>query len=316
MDDLLWRHLRELPAFRALLRAVEARFYADLPLPRPVLDLGCGDGHFASVAFDGPLEAGLDPWWGPLSEARGRRAHRLLVQAEGGRMPYPDGTFATVVSNSVLEHIPVVQPVLAEVARVLQPGGLFYFCVPGPDFLPLLSVGRALDRVGLRGLEDSYRAFFNRISRHYHCDGPEVWGRRLEMAGLRLRCWWPYFPPRALVALEWGHYLGLPALVCKGLTGRWVLWPSRLNLWLTERVVRPFYRESLSSSLPRCSAALRSSLQTQGGEWGEGAPSLSQGEGWGEGGSAGESPHRPTEASAGAYIFFVAQKETHTASEC
>jgi len=245
VNDLLWRHLRDLPAFRALLRATEARFYADLPLPRPMLDLGCGDGHFASVAFDPPPEVGFDPWWGPLTEARRRGAYRVLAQAEGARMPYPDGYFATVVSNSVLEHIPQVQPVLNEVARVLRPEGVFYFCVPGPNFLPFLSVGRALDRLGLHPLGEAYRRFFNRISRHHHCDGAEVWARRLEMAGLRLVRWWPYFPRQATIALEWGHYLGLPSLVCKKLTGRWILWPSRANLWLTERLIRPLYEEPL-----------------------------------------------------------------------
>lgn len=248
MDDLLWRQVREVPAFRALLRAVEARFYAGLPLPRPVLDVGCGDGHFASVAFDEPLEAGFDPWWGSLAEARGREAYCVLAQAEGARMPYADSTFATVVSNSVLEHIPQVEPVLAEVARVLQPGGWFYFCVPGPHFLPFLSVGRALDRMGLRTWGEVYRRLFNRISRHHHCDGAEVWARRLEAAGLRCVRWWPYFSRRALAALEWGHYLGLPSLVCKRLTGRWVLWPSRANLWLTGRVLQPLYEESLAGN--------------------------------------------------------------------
>jgi SAM-dependent methyltransferase len=245
VDDLLWRHVQEIPAFRALLRAVEARFYADLPLARPVLDLGCGDGHFASIAFAKPLEAGFDPWRGPLMEARERRAYRGLAQAEGVHMPYPDSYFATVVSNSVLEHIPQVQPVLAETARVLQPGGAFYFCVPGPNFLPFLSIGRALDRVGLRPSGDVYRRFFNHISRHHHCDGADVWERQLERAGLRLVRWWPYFSRQALTALEWGHYLGLPSLVCKKLTGRWVLWPSRINLWLTERLLRPLYEEPL-----------------------------------------------------------------------
>ena len=52
-DDLLWQHLKDLPYFRALLRAVEARFYADLTLGEPALDLGCGDGHFASLALAG-----------------------------------------------------------------------------------------------------------------------------------------------------------------------------------------------------------------------------------------------------------------------
>lgn len=291
VDDLLWRHLCDLPAFRALLRAVEASFYADLPLAHPVLDLGCGDGHFASVAFDGPLEAGFDPWWEPLTEARKRRAYHLLAQADGARMPYPDGYFATVVSNSVLEHIPQVQPVLAEIARVLQPGGWFYFCVPGPNFLPFLSVGRVLDGVGLCSLGEAYRRFFNRISRHHHCDGAEVWGRRLEAAGLRLVRWWPYFSRRALVALEWGHYLGLPALVSKKLAGRWLLWPTRVNLWLTERLVRPFYQESLSldGSTERSTDECCRPQQTS---------ALSV-----------RSRRRIAEASAGAYLFLVARKE-------
>mgnify|MGYP001161512639 FL=1 len=49
-DDLLWQQLKTLPAFRALLRAVEARFYEQIPLPDPILDIGCGDGNFAQLA--------------------------------------------------------------------------------------------------------------------------------------------------------------------------------------------------------------------------------------------------------------------------
>jgi len=98
----LEQQLQELPAFRALLRATEARFYADLPLIQPVLDLGCGDGHFASVAFPAGLEVGLDPWWGPLQEARTRGIYRQLTHASGAAMPFAVASFATVVSNSVL----------------------------------------------------------------------------------------------------------------------------------------------------------------------------------------------------------------------
>jgi hypothetical protein len=72
-----------------------------------------------------------------------------------------------------------------------------------------------------------------------------VWEQRLEKAGLELVRSWTYFSRRALVALEWGHYFGLPSLVAKKLTGRWILWPSRVNLWLTERLVRPLYEEPL-----------------------------------------------------------------------
>lgn len=255
-EDLLWKQLQELPAFRGLLRAVEARFYVDgppgsknrLPLPRPVLDVGCGDGHFASVTFDESLDVGLDPWWIPLTEARDRQVYRILAQADGAKMPYPDGVFASAISNSVLEHIPSVERVLVETTRVLRPGAPFYFCVPSDNFSPFLSVGRALDALRLRPAANAYRRFFNRISRHCHCDNAEAWRVRLERAGLALDHWWPYFSRGALTALEWGHYLGLPALIAKRLTGRWILWPSRANLWFTERLLRRYYDEPVPES--------------------------------------------------------------------
>ncbi len=241
--DFLATQLKELPYFRAFLRAVESTFYQDLPLPQPTLDLGCGDGHFAARTFPRPLDVGLDPWWAPLQEARHHHSHayRLLTQADGAAMPFPDRAFASAVSNSVLEHIPHLDAVLAETARVLQPGAPFYFCVPNHRFLETLSIGRALDKMGLRPLGNAYRAFFNRISRHHHCDDPATWETRLNRAGFDVVTWWHYFPPRALHILEWGHYFGLPSLMVKKLTGRWILAPTQWNLGWLERRLRPLY---------------------------------------------------------------------------
>jgi SAM-dependent methyltransferase len=244
--DFLTLHLRDLPYFRGLLRAVEARLYQDVDLPAPTLDVGCGDGHFASVAFDRPLEAGIDPWEGPIREAAQRRtgasvAYRLLVLGDAGQAPFADGTFASALSNSVLEHIPHVEAVLAETARLLRPGAPFAFCVPNHQFLGSLSIGRACDRLGLQGLGDRYRAFFNRIARHVHCNPPEVWQTRLEQAGFTLEKWFHYYPPAAMQVSEWGHFLGLPSLLARKLTGRWVIVPSRWNLALTARLVRRYY---------------------------------------------------------------------------
>ncbi len=241
--DHLWLHLRGLPYFRALLRAVEARVYDDVELPAPTLDLGCGDGHFAALTFDRPLEVGLDPWEGPLREAAGRGAYDLLTLADGGKMPFPDDHFASAVSNSVLEHIPQVDDVLVELARVLKPGGRFVFCVPSHNFTQNLSVARFLDALRLRPLAQAYRDFFNRISRHEHTDSPEVWVERLENAGFTVQRWWHYFSPGALRVLEWGHYFGLPSWVSRALFGRWILSPTRWNLALTRKYVQPYYDE-------------------------------------------------------------------------
>ncbi len=255
--DFLWLHLQDLPAFRALLRAVEARLYQDLlPLAEPVLDVGCGDGHFASVAFPEPLAAGIDPDAAVLREARERGAYRLLSRSLGDALPFPDGHFATVVSNSVLEHIPAVEPVLAEIARVLchpdvRPlgrhveGGRFIFCVPGDRFTELLFFPQLFRALRLEALARAYERYFNRISRHRHCDGPDVWRERLAAAGLRLTDSFYYFSVRANHALDLGHYFGAPSLVAKRLTGRWILVPTRRNLALTERWLRPLYEEPL-----------------------------------------------------------------------
>jgi SAM-dependent methyltransferase len=245
VDDLLWRHLKDLPAFRALLRATEARFYQDIELPEPCLDLGCGDAHFASVAFSHLLAAGIDPWWLPLREARRRTAYRVLAQADGAALPFASGHFASAVSNSVLEHIPDLDPVLADLARVLRPGAPFIFCVPSEHFLEFLSISGGLRRLGLKSAAGAYESFFNRISRHHHCDSPHTWNERLIRAGFEIERSWYYFSPGALRALEWGHYLGAPAAISKVLTGKWVLSPMRANLWLTDKILRPFYEEPL-----------------------------------------------------------------------
>ncbi len=247
MRDYLTPQLRELPYFRALLRAVEARFYEHIDLPGPVLDLGCGDGHFASRAFQAPLDIGLDPWWGQILEAGERKAYNDLVCAGGDRMPFPTDYFSSAVSNSVLEHIPDLDPVLAETARVLKPGSPFIFCVPNHRFLETLSISGWLDKLKLTGLANLYRRFFNRISRHYNCDSHPVWKDRLAQAGFVIEKWWDYFPPRSLRLLEWGHYFGTPSWAAKMIFGRWIVAPHAWNLVLTDRLVRPHYLAE-----PRC----------------------------------------------------------------
>lgn len=241
--DYLWEQISDLPYFRGLLRAVEARFYQDIPLEEPVLDLGCGDGHFTQRTFSHPLDAGIDPWAGPVKLAGQRGCYRLVIRGNGDRMPFADASFASGISNSVLEHIPDLDSVLAEAARVLKPGALFVFCVPNHQFLANLSVSSFFDRIGLKFLGNAYRSFFNRISRHHHCDDPQVWQERLARAGFRIERWWHYFSPEATHTLEWGHYFGLPSLVTHFLFRRWILVPAKWNLKLTEAIVRPLYNE-------------------------------------------------------------------------
>lgn len=104
-----------------------------------------------------------------------------------------------------------------------------------------------MDRIGLHFLGDVYRAFFNRIARHVHCDPPEVWQERLENAGFEMERYWHYYSPQALHVTEWGHFFGLPSLVAHRLTGRWIIAPTKWNLAPTYWLAKRFYHPQESS---------------------------------------------------------------------
>ncbi|MBW8009746.1 MAG: class I SAM-dependent methyltransferase [Chloroflexi bacterium] len=239
-EDFLWLHLKDLPYFRSILRAVEASFYQDIQLPHPILDVGSGDGHFASVAFKFKIDVGIDPMSATMAEAHQHGAYQGLVQADGGKMPFADNYFGSALSNSVLEHIEHVDLVLAETSRVLRSGAPFIFCVPNSRYFSELAISGTLRKVKLSGLGRSYENWFRRISRVFHANSPKTWQMRLENSGFKLEKWWHYFSLSAMRALEWGHFLGIPSLVVRKLTGKWILAPTRWNLALTEKCVRRF----------------------------------------------------------------------------
>jgi hypothetical protein len=106
MTEFLQRTLKELPYFRATLRAVEASYYQTLKMDSPVLDIGCGDGQFASLAFRQKLDVGIDPWRKPLKEALQVKSYHLLIQGEGDRLPFNDGflnALSAILSSSILQ---------------------------------------------------------------------------------------------------------------------------------------------------------------------------------------------------------------------
>jgi len=231
--EILRAHLREMPFHRVIMRSIEARILSGLDYPRPILDVGCGDGHFASVAFPAGVDVGLDPGMEEAAESRSRGAYRLVARASSTAMPFADASFGSVVSNCVFEHIPDIETTVTEIARVLKPGGRFACTVVGERFSELLTDARAWSRLGLSGAHRAYLDWFNRKSVHYHFDPPEVWIRRFERAGFRVESWRYYLSPRAAHAFHWSHYISLPHLLARRVTGRWVPFPA-----LTDR---PFW---------------------------------------------------------------------------
>ena len=61
---------------------------------------------------------------------------------------------------------------------------------------------------------------------HFHFDSPAVWKERFERVGLEVRRWRYYLSPAAAHAFHRSHYVSLPHLLSKKLTGRWVPFPA------------------------------------------------------------------------------------------
>jgi len=225
-EKILRAHLREMPFHRVLMRSIEARILSEIRFPRPVLDVGCGDGHFASVLFPEGTDVGLDPGLADAGEARRRGVYRMVVGADSGAMPFPDGAFASVISNCVFEHIPEIEKTISEIARVLRPRGVFAVTLISESFSRLLTDERAWARLGLGWLHAKYVDWFNRKSIHFHFDPPAVWKARFEAAGFSVRRWRYYVSPEAARVFHRAHYVSLPHLVARRLTGRWVPLPA------------------------------------------------------------------------------------------
>ncbi|MEM6487061.1 MAG: bifunctional 2-polyprenyl-6-hydroxyphenol methylase/3-demethylubiquinol 3-O-methyltransferase UbiG [Pseudomonadota bacterium] len=99
---------------------------------RRVLDLGCAGGFMAeAIAAKGGRVTGIDPAADAIAAARAHAAEGGLdIRYDvgvGEALPYPDDQFDLVVCVDVLEHVESVPQTLAEVARVLRPGGMFCF---------------------------------------------------------------------------------------------------------------------------------------------------------------------------------------------
>ncbi|MEA3018899.1 MAG: hypothetical protein QOI47_423 [Actinomycetota bacterium] len=99
-----------------------------------VLDVGCGEGQVARLAakVGAGLVVGIDPTWAQVEVAAQRGGGVSYARAGAAALPFPDAAFDAVVACLVFEHIREVDEAIAEVARVLEPGGRFTFFLNHP----------------------------------------------------------------------------------------------------------------------------------------------------------------------------------------
>lgn len=114
----------------------------DLTAGDIVLDLGCGEGRHVISAYTEAdvIAVGVDlsfddlrttqQKFEPFAEPDNAGKAFGLLQSDALRLPFADDSFDKVVCSEVLEHIPDWRGALAEIERVLKPGGSFCASVP------------------------------------------------------------------------------------------------------------------------------------------------------------------------------------------
>jgi len=123
----------------------------DLAIPRivasvasgsRVLDLCCGHGNvFEALHAAGHSVVGVDFSPAMVARARARLPAGDFVEADAQDLPFPDRDFDAVVCSFGMMHVPDQPRALAQVKRVLRPGGLFMLTAwCGPDVSPAFQV--------------------------------------------------------------------------------------------------------------------------------------------------------------------------------
>jgi ubiquinone/menaquinone biosynthesis C-methylase UbiE len=216
-DEVFDNYLRRCSLAHALFRTSEALQLFGTTLARPVLDVGCGTGEFASCALTARVDVGVD-----ISSNAIRRAHKSnmyssLNVASADCLPYSTGMFQTVISISVLEHITCPINVLREIRRVLRPGGEFLATITLADLNDRLLGRSILRRLG-GNTDFGYSILMDRAFNHVTMRSANCWEQTILEAGFKSVDTTRIVPPKIA---QWWEAL----LICA--------WPSKFTRFLT-----------------------------------------------------------------------------------
>ncbi len=237
-EDFFRHYLEKTPIAMAFWRSLECHRFSKEKLDHPVLDVGCGDGFLARVAFGVQLEAGIDLDAGEVGRAIASKSYKKALCASATDLPFPNKSFKTVVSNCVLEHIPDIDSALKEIHRVLKPKGRLMITVPSECYTNDSYFRGVLTAMGLGWLGKWYIDSLNKTFKHFHVDDAETWRKRLKKAGLKMEKADYIIPLKTFHTYERWMILAFPSKILKALLGRWVIGPRGPVKWFATNWLR------------------------------------------------------------------------------
>ena len=132
------RHRLQKVVFEPVQKSVLELAAQEVPNPGAILDVGCGTGRLLTAAADqypGARLEGVDAAAGMIEQAKAAGGRANLQVATAERLPFPDLQFDLVFSTMTFHHWADQRQGIAEIARVLKPGGrwlLADFIATGP----------------------------------------------------------------------------------------------------------------------------------------------------------------------------------------
>lgn len=199
--------------------------------PGPILDVGCGDGLFASIAFEEAEVWGIDIDAQEGRWAAATRAYSQVILGDVTRAHLPGDFFETCVANCSLEHVPRLDLALKNIRESLKPGGRVFMFVPNRDWATKLRSYRLLEGLGAhvlaRTLQDAIDTFF----KHHHLYDEAGWRKIVESAGFEVEIVEPVLSTATTVAFEAFLLPSLAGWANKRLTTRWTNFPNARRLF-------------------------------------------------------------------------------------
>jgi ubiquinone/menaquinone biosynthesis C-methylase UbiE len=182
-----------------------------------------------------------------ISEAQNKNVYNHIVTYDGDRIPLKDGSVQTVISNCVFEHLPNLDNNIAEISRVLKPGGFLLTSVMTDAWNDYL--------IGKYVFGTAYIKKFELQQEHINLLSQNDWESRLKKHGLLPIKSDGYLNQTTSRLLELAHLFSVPSLISRKILNRWVLYPKWHQPLQLTKLLRKLLLKSLSTK-PRESAAL------------------------------------------------------------
>lgn len=193
--------------------------------PGPILDVGCGDGLFARMAFETEEVWGIDIDANEGRWAAASKAYSQVILGDVTRARLPEGFFSTCVANCSLEHVPRIDLALRNIARSLKPAGKAYLFVPARDWARKLASYRLLEGIGQKDLAEFLRSSIDSFFKHHHLYDEAGWRDIVTSSGMDVEAVEPVGSTASTLAFEALLLPSLAGWVNKHLTSRWTNFP-------------------------------------------------------------------------------------------